>query len=78
MGYSDVGGTGKGVTREAFDTVLQAFSRLYSRRFVSGQFSTNGEFLNALNEHLRETDIKNTNELARAIEEFDPENNEPV
>lgn len=71
MGYSGVGGRGAGVTQAAFDGAIEAFDRLYQRRFESKQFENNGAFMQALNDHLAGQEIADPVTLAYKIDEFD-------
>lgn len=70
MGYNDTGGRGKGVTQAAFDGVMNAFAKVHKDRFESGKFSTNGDWIDALNAKLEADSIADPITLAYKIEEF--------
>lgn len=70
MGYEDTGGRGKGVTQEAFNQCMSAFSKAHAKRFDNKRFASNGDFIDALNAKLEGEMIADPLTLAYKIEEF--------
>lgn len=67
--YDGVSGSGRGVTQEAFNRVINAFDK--SRGTVGKRYKNNGEFMNALNELLSNDDgIADVITLAERVEAF--------
>lgn len=67
--YDGVSGSGRGITQDAFNRVINAFDKC--RGTVGKRYANNGEFMNALNDQLKNDDgIGDVITLAERVEAF--------